>query len=161
MIIIIGVSGCGKTTVGKLLSEKTGMPYYDADDFHSQANIKKMKNNISLTDEDRLPWLQTLAKNIKAWQVKQDAILSCSALKEKYRKILSSNIDSILWVYLAGSFDLIKSRIESRNGHYMKSQLLQSQFDDLEVPEYGLNISIDKSPEEIVNIIISKVKQHE
>ena len=161
MIIIMGVSGCGKTTVGELLSKKTGVPYYDADDFHPQSNIDKMKHNLALTDEDRLPWLNTLANNIKVWQENEGAILACSALKESYRKILASHGGSILWLYLSGSFELINSRIESRKGHYMKSHLLQSQFDDLEIPEYGYNIGIENTPQEIVNIIMTKLKQHE
>ena len=156
--IIMGVSGCGKTTIGRLLSEKMGVPYYDADDFHTPSNIEKMERNIPLNDEDRLPWLQILANKMESLENNSGAVLACSALKESYREILASKISNINWVYLAGSFNLIKSRIESRHGHYMKSDLLKSQFKALEVPEYGVHISIVKSPETIVNTITSKIK---
>ena len=156
--IIMGVSGCGKTTIGRLLSEKMGVPYYDADDFHTPSNIEKMERNIPLNDEDRLPWLQILANKMESLENNSGAVLACSALKESYREILASKISNINWVYLAGSFNLIKSRIESRHGHYMKSELLKSQFKALEVPDYGVHISIDKSPETIVNTITSKIK---
>lgn len=154
----MGVSGCGKTTIGRLLSEKMGVPYYDADDFHTPSNIEKMERNIPLNDEDRLPWLQILANKMESLENNSGAVLACSALKESYREILASKISNINWVYLAGSFNLIKSRIESRHGHYMKSDLLKSQFKALEVPDYGVHISIDKSPETIVNTITSKIK---
>ena len=154
----MGVSGCGKTTIGRLLSEKMGVPYYDADDFHTPSNIEKMERNIPLNDEDRLPWLQILANKMESLENNSGAVLACSALKESYREILASKISNINWVYLAGSFNLIKSRIESRHGHYMKSELLKSQFKALEVPDYGVHISIDKSPETIVNTITSKIK---
>jgi carbohydrate kinase (thermoresistant glucokinase family) len=161
IIIVMGVSGCGKTTIGKRLSEHTGLTYYDADDFHPQSNIDKMSRNVPLTDKDRWPWLQALADNMVSWEAEGGAVLACSALKESYRATLSSGSANISWVFLSGSFDLIKSRMESRNGHYMKSSLLQSQFDALEMPEYGLHISIDKNPGEIVNLIISKLIPHE
>lgn len=161
MIVIMGVSGCGKTTVGKLLSKKLGMAYFDADDFHPQSNVDKMKNGTPLTDEDRLPWLVTLANEIEKWEAKGGAILSCSALKEKYRQVLASKINTITWIYLSGSFDLIKSRLENRDEHYMKSHLLQSQFDALEIPDYGLEINITSTPQEIVNTIISKLNTNE
>lgn len=154
----MGVSGCGKTTVGKLLAENLGMDYYDADDFHPESNIDKMKNEIPLTDEDRLPWLVTLANQMETWEAGGGAILSCSALKEKYRQILALKVKNITWVHLSGSFDLIKSRMESRNKHYMKSYLLQSQFDALEIPNYGIQVAITLSPQEIVNNILSKLK---
>jgi carbohydrate kinase (thermoresistant glucokinase family) len=160
MIVVMGVSGCGKTTVGKLLSERTGLDYYDADDFHPPSNIEKMTHNMPLTDTDRLPWLQILAENIETWEAQGGAILACSALKEKYREMLESKVDRISWVFLSGSFDLIRSRMEHRGGHYMKASLLRSQFEALEVPDYGWHIGIDKAPQEIVDLIISKLKQH-
>ncbi|MDU8887063.1 gluconokinase [Yeosuana sp. MJ-SS3] len=154
MIIIMGVSGCGKTTIGKLLSKETQLPFFDADDFHPEENIKKMKTNESLTDEDRLPWLNNLASKIEEWENNGGAILACSALKESYRKLLSSKTENIFWVFLDGSFDLIKSRLEQRHNHYMKSDLLQSQFNTLEEPNYGLKINIAKSKEDIIKQIL-------
>jgi len=161
MIILMGVSGCGKTTIGEQLSVETGLPFYDADDFHPDENIVKMNNNIALDDTDRLPWLNTLAINIKVWENRGGAILACSALKESYRTILESNTKNILWVYLSGSFDLIKNRLENRHGHYMKSGLLKSQFNTLEVPYYALHVDISKSRVEITNTIMLRLKNNE
>lgn len=161
MIIIMGVSGCGKTTVGKSLSEKINLPFYDADDFHTEANIEKMKNGHALTDDDRKPWLESLSNHIEKWELNGGAILACSALKEKYRAILSSKIKTINWVYLSGSFDVIKTRLEQRNQHYMKSTLLTSQFDTLEIPQYGLHIPIEKPVKDIITTITSKLNLNE
>jgi len=157
IIIIMGVSGCGKTTIGEILSERIGLPFYDADDFHPALNIEKMSTGISLNDEDRKPWLKTLANQIKVWEQESGAILSCSALKESYRQILNSNAIKVSWVYLSGTFELIKSRMENRKSHFMKAEMLQSQFKTLEIPKYGFHIDIDKSPELIVNEIIEKI----
>ncbi|WP_242134564.1 gluconokinase [Aestuariivivens marinum] len=159
MIIIMGVSGCGKTTIGLALSKQLDLPYYDADDFHSQVNIEKMKNAIPLNDQDRKPWLETLAKNIEIWNEQGGGILSCSALKESYRQILSLD-NNITWVYLKGTFKLIQSRLEQREDHYMTSALLHSQFEVLEEPNYGLHINIDATPELLVSKIISKLKAY-
>ena len=160
MIVIMGVSGCGKTTIGIQLAKQLDLPYFDADDFHSASNIDKMKHGIPLNDEDRMPWLTLLANNIPTWDAQGGAVLSCSALKESYRKLLASKSNTITWVYLKGSFELIQSRLEHREGHYMKSGLLQSQFDALEEPNYGIHISIENTPELIISKIISKLKAH-
>lgn len=160
MIVIMGVSGSGKTTIGLQLSDALGIPFFDADDFHSEENVTKMKHNIPLNDTDRKPWLESLAINISKWDSKNGAVLACSALKESYRKTLASRVNSITWIYLSGSFDVINSRINNRSGHYMKSTLLQSQFDTLEVPEYGIHIDAVLGPKEIVATIISKLEDH-
>ncbi len=160
IMVIMGVSGCGKTTIGEKLSEKTSIPFYDADDFHPKENVEKMKNGIPLNSDDRFPWLYLLANKIEEWKNKDGAILACSALKEKYRVILSSKYDAIVWVYLSGSQDLIQSRIEKRYGHFMKSDLLNSQFHDLEIPEYGIHTDISQSPKKIISEIISKLKTY-
>lgn len=157
----MGVSGCGKTTIGQALAKQLGLPYYDADDFHSLSNIDKMKHGIPLNDEDRMPWLTLLADNIKTWEAQGGAVLSCSALKESYRNLLASKSNKVTWVYLKGSFELILSRLEHREGHYMKSDLLQSQFETLEEPNYGIHISIENSLEDIISAIISKLKTYE
>lgn len=153
----MGISGCGKTTIGKLLSKKLNLPFYDADEFHSEINIEKMKNNKALNDTDRLPWLKSLSNYIKEWQSEGGAILACSALSEKHREILSSKVDKINWVYLYGSFEIITDRLEKRNSHFMKAALLKSQFEALEIPQYGLHISVEKPAKEIVSIITSKL----
>ena len=158
VIIVFGVSGSGKSTIGNGLSEKLGIPYYDADDFHPQENILKMSNGQSLNDQDRLPWLKILAKNIGDWSKGKGGVLACSALKENYRAILSSESSSkINWVYLAGTKELIKARMDNRKGHYMSSILLNSQFADLEVPEYGIHADISQTPDMLIKEIITKL----
>ena len=161
IIIIIGVSGCGKTTIGKLLSQEIGLSFYDADDFHPQKNIEKMVNNIPLTDDDRKSWLMDLSERIRQWYSNNGTILACSALKESYRKLLTSKFNEVKFVYLSGSKELIKKRIENRRNHFMQLYLLESQFDTLEVPTYGLHITIDHSPKEIINYITSELQINE
>lgn len=153
VVFIMGVSGCGKSTIAEKLSAQTGMPYFDADDFHPQENVDKMSRGEALTDEDRASWLCDLSHHLQLWDKDKGAVLACSALKENYRQILSKNLESCFWVYLSGSFDLIESRLNKRKGHYMGSELLRSQFDTLEVPKYGIHIDIEQSPEEILEKI--------
>ena len=157
VIVVMGVSGCGKTTISQKLSEKIEVPYFDADNFHPQSNIDKMSNGHALNDEDRQPWLEALAKHIKGWAEEEGAILACSALKERYRTLLSSQYPSIIWVYLSGSKALIKDRIDKRQDHFMSSNLLDAQFRDLEVPQKAIEIDISESPETIINTIVSKL----
>ncbi len=159
LIVVMGVSGCGKSTIGNLLSQRMEIPFIDADDFHPKTNIQKMSRGDALTDNDRLPWLQALNAELKMRSTSGGAILACSALKEEYRKILSDNITTIQWVFLEGSFDLIKNRIEARNNHFMDATLLQSQFDTLEIPNYGIKVSCEKSPEDITNEIIREMQK--
>ena len=152
--IIMGVSGSGKTTVGQLLAKQLAIPFYDADDFHPKSNIEKMASGIPLDDEDRKPWLLKLKEEIRSWG--QGGVLACSALKESYRAILSEG-NSIQWIYLDGDYKTIFKRMEARN-HYMKPELLQSQFETLEPPSYGIQVSVDQTPEAIVSKIISKIQ---
>ena len=158
LIVIMGVSGCGKTSVGELLSKKLNIPFYDGDNFHPKENIEKMKNNIPLNDDDRLPWLKELSKNITSWKKKEGAILACSALKESYRKILNADKNTDYWVVLNGDYQLICDRISKRKNHFMKPDLLKSQIETLEVPNYGLHINISMSLPEIVNTITQNIK---
>ena len=156
--IIYGVSGSGKTTIGKKLAKDFNIPFFDADDFHPEINIKKMSNGFPLDDMDREPWLQKLANKLIDWSVKGGAVLACSALKKKYRDTLAS-IDPkyIKWIFLDGSFDMIADRMEARKNHFFKKEMLVSQFETLEKPEDGIIINIDKSKDEIVNEIKSKL----
>lgn len=157
--IIFGVSGCGKTTVGEELAIQLGIPFYDADDFHPEANIKKMSNGISLNDSDRSPWLEILAQEIQLWQKNKGAVLACSALKEKYREILDSNNEvKVNWVFLDGSYELISERMTSRKGHFFKEAMLRSQFETLERPTKGITVGITQSFSQIVSEIKLKLK---
>jgi len=152
----MGVSGCGKTTVGKLLSKPTGWNFYDADDFHPPENIEKMSQRIRLTDGDRQPWLHTL-KNLIDDIIAQNnhGIIACSALKSFYREILHGEHQNIHWVYLQGDYLVILERIKKRKNHFMKPEMLRSQFDDLEEPTNALTLSILLPLEDIVNQILA------
>lgn len=154
VIIIYGVTGCGKTTVGQLLAKKLNFPFYDADNFHPVSNVEKMRKGIPLTDGERIPWLENLRNNIQEWAVNGGAVLACSALNEKYRGILKSGIQPV-WVLLDGSKELIQARLDARIGHFMHPALLESQFAILEKPAYGFKVAIDASPSEIMKQIHS------
>ena len=154
----MGVSGTGKSTVGKLLGDRTGWAFYDADDFHSSANIDKMNRGIPLTDRDRLPWLEDLQQLIQTTLANnQTAILACSALKSNYRQILRHNSSEVVFIYLQGDFQCIQSRIQSRSEHFMNSNLLKSQFDTLEEPENAIIIDVSLAPEAIVEEILQAI----
>ncbi len=154
----MGVSGSGKTSIGQLLSEKTGWPFYDADAFHPQQNIDKMSAGIPLTDEDRWPWLDSMNAFAKEQLKSSNLIFTCSALKEIYRQRLVKGIDNkCRWVYLKGDFDTIAKRLQQREQHYMPAALLQSQFDVLEEPQAALVEDISQSPESIVEHIRIKL----
>ena len=155
----MGVSGSGKSTVGKRLAEKLNCPFYDGDDFHPEANIAKMKKGQALTDEDRQEWLTKLNKQAVEQQQKNDVVISSSALKESYRKILRSKIEAdCLWIYLKGNFETIHNRMKKRKRHYMPETLLKSQFDILEEPDYGIHLDIEDSPEELINKLLKELK---
>jgi gluconokinase len=158
IIILMGVSGSGKTTVGQLLANELGWDFFDADDFHSPENREKMSHGIPLTDEDRADWLQILQDILKK-RVKGhcSCVLACSALKEKYRKVLFINKD-VHFVYLRGTYRQIMERLANRQAHYMAPSLLASQFETLEEPEGSLNIDITIGPKEIVHIIRKELK---
>jgi gluconokinase len=154
-LVIMGVSGCGKSTVGYLLSQRLGWPFYDADHYHPAENLAKMTQQIPLTDADRLPWLELLADLIQEHIARGESlVLACSALKAHYRTLLQRGQPEVRFIYLKGSFDLIYDRMRSREGHYMKASLLQSQFDALEEPEDALIVSIDQPVDAIVDAII-------
>lgn len=158
VIFIMGVSGCGKSTIGQLLSQRLRIPFFDGDDYHPQSNKDKMKNGVPLNDKDRHGWLITL-HDIAAEQLKKNScIIACSALKASYRDILSAEIKhQVTWVYLTGSFNQIIERINQRNHHFMSPELLQSQFDTLEPPKHALKINISSKPEEIIEKIANKI----
>lgn len=153
----MGVSGSGKTTVGKAVSNKFGWKYYEGDEYHPAENVEKMKNWIPLNDEDRLPWLLSLRKVIEeAISKRENIVISCSALKEAYRKILKVS-EEVKFIYLKGSYDLIRKRMEERIPHFFKPEMLKSQFDVLKEPQQAIEIDISKSSESIIGDLIDKI----
>jgi gluconokinase len=132
IVIVFGVSGAGKTTIGKLLAEELSWQFYEADDFHPDANIEKMRRGRPLTDEDRWPWLERLREQItRSLAAKDNAVLACSALKHTYRERLRVS-DDVKFVFLRGDYALIENQLRCRRGHFMNPALLRSQFADLE-----------------------------
>jgi carbohydrate kinase (thermoresistant glucokinase family) len=150
VIVVMGVSGCGKTTVAKLLAERLGWRFAEADEFHSPANVEKMRAGIPLTDEDRAPWLAAIAAHIDAARASADpCVVTCSALKRRYRDVIVGGRPDVALVYLKGDYDTIAARMAARAHQYMPVSLLRSQFDALEEPsadEHAIVLAIDKPP---------------
>lgn len=158
VFFVMGVSGCGKSTIGAILAKELSLPFFDGDDFHSPANVSKMATGKPLNDADRKGWLMTL-NALAAQHVNKGAVIVCSALKVNYRHILSRNLeDRVSWVLLDGTFDEILDRLNKRKGHFMPVSLLRSQFETLEKPTKAITVSIKSSPEKIVKDIISRIK---
>lgn len=156
IILLMGVAGSGKTTVGRLLASELEWPYFEADDFHPAINKEKMSQSIPLNDADRAPWLAAIRAQIdKCLATGQSAVFTCSALKEKYRQILMGNIPAVKLVYLAADLATIQTRVSQREAHFMKADMVQSQFAALEVPADALTLDTRNSPESIV----AKIKQ--
>ena len=157
-LIVMGVSGCGKSTVGKQLAAKLGADFIDGDDLHPPENIEKMSNGLSLTDDDRAPWLARIQQRIdRSLAQQQSIVVVCSALKKAYRNTFRQHTRALSFVFLDGSVELIKCRMDAREGHFMKTDMLQSQFATLERPD-------DQEPDVMsidigqpVNDIISEV----
>ena len=145
IIVIMGVAGSGKTTLGKALCSRLGWSFYDGDDFHSAENVEKMSQGIPLSDGDRAKWLETLKVLIaEKYKAGENIILACSALKRSYRQQLRKSGAPIFFIFLEGSFDLILKRMDKREDHYMKTGMLESQFEILEPPENALHLCIER-----------------
>ena len=154
VIILFGVSGCGKSLVGKKLSKDLEFKFVEGDDLHSNENIEKMNNNIPLSDNDREIWIKDINTELNRLENK-NVVVACSALKEAYRQALVKGVDGdIYWFWLKGTFELIKQRLDSREDHFFKSDLLDSQFNIIEYPDYCKFIDISESPD----IIVEKIK---
>lgn len=151
VVVLMGVAGSGKTTVGLKLAATLGWSFRDADDFHPPENVAKMSAGIPLTDEDRTPWLSAIRAYIEACLARDEsAVVTCSALKENYRAILLKDAIGVRLVHLTGDFDLILERMNRRQGHFMKPEMLRSQFAALETPGDALAVEIGRTPDEIV-----------
>jgi gluconokinase len=150
VVIMMGVAGSGKTTVGKLFASQLGWTFADADDYHSAANVEKMWSGIPLTDADRAPWLESLRSSIAGWIAEgTNAVLACSALKNDYRERLRVGAE-VRFVYLKGDRALLDERMHARHGHFMAERMLESQLATLEEPEDAVVVDVDRSPAEIV-----------
>jgi gluconokinase len=150
IVVVMGVTGSGKTTVGSLLAQQLGWEFADADNFHSPANVEKMRLGIPLGDADRAPWLKSLRDAVEQWIAKQkNVVLACSALKKSYREELFVSSE-VKFVYLKGSYDLIYRRLQLRHGHFASEKILAGQFADLEEPDDAIVVEIDQPVEAIV-----------
>ena len=154
--VVMGVSGAGKTTIGEALARELGWRFIDADDYHPGANVAKMAAGAPLDDEDRWPWLDGLNSILKA---EEEAVLACSALRERYRQRLARGIERIEWVYLKGDFDLIHSRLGQRRHRYMPSSLLESQFAALEPPGQAITVDVSADVAACVAAIAARLQR--
>ena len=154
ILIIMGVAGSGKTTVGQLLAEELSWAFRDADEFHPASNIEKMSCAIALEDADRTPWLAAMRAAIETWlRENTNAVLTCSCLKAAFRQTLVVDPARVRFVYLKGSFDLIEARLRQRTHHFLQAQLLQSQFAILEEPQDAVTVDVSDTPEMVVQKI--------
>jgi gluconokinase len=157
ILILMGVVGTGKTTVGIQLAKKLGWQFADGDDFHPQVNVEKISHGIALTDSDRAPWLAALRAAIDKWNSeRRNVVLACSALKRSYRNQLQA--PGVQFIYLKADYDLIAARLHSRHGHFATESILKSQLADLEEPDDAITVDVEKSPGEIVAGIVVKLK---
>ena len=154
VVVLMGVSGSGKSTIGKMLAERLRWQFYDADALHSATNREKMRRGIPLTDADRLPWLRRIRRVIeRCLAAGTDAVVACSALKQSYRDVIVVDADKVRIVYLRGSAELIAKRLAARKGHFMPPDLLPSQFATLEEPRDAIAVDVSGTPEQIVGAI--------
>ncbi|MGC2442786.1 gluconokinase [Candidatus Binatus sp.] len=159
IVIVMGVTGAGKTTIGRALAAALGWEFHDGDDLHSEANKLKMRSGIALDDADRAPWLAAIRKLIEAMLSEgRDGVVACSALKQSYRDEIVVDPKAVKIVYLKGSKEMIAERLRNRGAHFMDPDLLQSQFDTLEEPRDAIVVDIAAAPEAIVNEIVAALE---
>jgi len=152
IVVVMGVSGSGKSTVGRLLASRLRVPFLDADEYHPPANVAKMAAGTPLTDEDRRPWLELLNRKLLEHE---DAVLACSALKEHYRRALARGIADCRFAHLRGSAELIRARLAERKHRYMPASLLESQFAALEPPRDAIDVDVAQPPERCAEAILA------
>jgi gluconokinase len=159
IIILMGVTGAGKTTVGRVLAAQLGWPFHDADDFHPPANVEKMRRGEPLTDADRAPWLDALHRLIAQLAAEhRNAVIACSALKQAYRDRLAAGVDQVSFVYLRGDPELLRQRLAARHGHFMPAELLRSQLDTLQEPHDAVVVDVKDPPESIASHIRRRLR---
>ena len=157
--VVMGVSGSGKTTVGRLLAQELGWEFADADSFHSPENVEKMRRGVPLDDDDRRPWLEDLARLIgERLASGAPLVLACSALKQEYRALLQGRDERVKFVYLKGSRELIRSRLAGRRGHYMSPELLDSQFRALQEPSDALVLDVGRPATELAQEVARRLR---
>jgi gluconokinase len=161
VIIVMGVAGSGKTTVGRLLALSIGFQFLDADTLHSPANVAKMAAGIPLTDRDRAPWLSDVRERIgDAATHQSDLVVACSALKEAYRAFLARGVP-VTWIYLKGRPDVVRDRLRRRTGHFVNAELARSQFETLEEPKDAIVADASQPPDAIVDEIVANLRKHQ
>jgi gluconokinase len=159
IVVVMGVAGSGKTTIGQILADAIPCPFLEGDSLHPPANVAKMSRGVPLTDADRAPWLSTIhARMADVYRRGDSLVVGCSALKQSYRTILADGLP-VTWVYLKGSSELIQERMRHRVGHFMKAGMLASQFEALEEPTNALVADVSESPEAIVERILSALRK--
>jgi gluconokinase len=159
ILVLMGVSGIGKTTVGKILAQKLACSFYDADDFHPPANLVKMSRDVPLTDADRAPWLDRLHALLSDLEARNErSVLACSALKEAYRRQLTEGLQGVRFVFLHADTDLLRERLAQRRGHFMSAALLESQLADLEVPPGALEVDVGPAPSAVAEEVLRMLR---
>jgi carbohydrate kinase (thermoresistant glucokinase family) len=162
LVVMMGVAGVGKTTIGRLVAEALGLPFHDADDFHSEANKRKMAAGIPLTERDRAPWLAELASRIRGWQAEGGAVLGCSALRKRHRGILrDAAAGDAVFVFLQARPEVLRLRLATRRGHYMPASLLDSQLAALEPPgpDEALSIRTEGKPHRTAAAVVAEIRK--